>query len=70
MSIGNSDFTPERVKALRLRLGLTQTEFGARLGISQKAISAWEIHGLPKRYTVIVKLLELDRTKSAKRPRR
>jgi transcriptional regulator with XRE-family HTH domain len=69
LSTRNPDFTPERIKALRLRLGLTQAEFGARLGISQKAISAWEINGLPRRYTAIVKLLELDR-KAPRRQRR
>jgi DNA-binding transcriptional regulator YiaG len=51
-----------------LRLGLTQGEFGAQLGVSQKAISAWEINGLPKRYTAVVKLLELER-KAVRRKR-
>jgi len=68
LSTRNPDFTPEGIKALRLRLGLTQTEFGAQLGISQKAISAWEINGLPKRYTAVVKLLELER-KAVRRKR-
>ena len=69
MSTRNPDFTPERIKAIRVGLGLTQVEFGARLGISQKAISAWEINGLPKRYRVVLKLLELDR-RAARRQRR
>jgi len=68
MSVTPPDFSPERIKALRTRLGLTQAEFGARLGISQKAISAWEINGIPKRYTAVVKLLELER-KAARRKR-
>jgi DNA-binding transcriptional regulator YiaG len=62
LSVTNPDFTPERIKVLRARLGLTQAEFGVRLGISQKAVSAWEIHGIPKRYTAVFKLLELERT--------
>ena len=69
MSISNPDFTPEGIKAIRVRLGLTQVEFGARLGISQKAISSWEINGLPRRYTAVVKLLELER-KATRRQRR
>jgi len=69
LSVTNHDFTPERIKALRMRLGLTQVEFGARLGISQKAVSAWEINGIPRRYTALVKLLELER-KAAKRRQR
>ena len=55
-------------KAIRSRLGLTQAEFGDLLGISQKTVSGWEIHGLPRRYTVVVKLLELE--KKGKRRRR
>jgi DNA-binding transcriptional regulator YiaG len=60
------DFTPERIKTLRSRLGLTQAQLGAQLGVSQKVISAWEIGGLPGRYMVVVKLLELER-KAARR---
>jgi len=69
VSVTHPDFSPERIKALRTRLGLTQAEFGARLGISQKAISAWEINGIPKRYAAVVKLLELERN-AARRKRR
>jgi DNA-binding transcriptional regulator YiaG len=69
LSSMNQDFTPAGIKAIRLQLGLTQVEFGARLGISQKAVSAWEINGLPKRYRVVLKLLELDR-QAARRQRR
>jgi DNA-binding transcriptional regulator YiaG len=69
LSTRNPDFTPERIRAIRLRLGLTQVEFGARLRISQKAVSAWEINGLPKHYRVVLKLLELDR-KAARLQRR
>jgi len=61
-------FTAERIKAIRSRLGLTQAEFGDRLGISQKTVSGWEIHGLPRSYAVVVKLLELER--EGKRRRR
>jgi DNA-binding transcriptional regulator YiaG len=69
LSVTQPDFTPERIKVLRTRIGLTQAEFGAQLGISQKAVSAWEIHGIPKRYTAVFKLLELER-KANRRQRR
>jgi DNA-binding transcriptional regulator YiaG len=53
-------FTAARIKAIRGRLGLTQAEFGYRLHISQKSVSPWEIHGLPRRHAVVLRLLELE----------
>lgn len=35
-------WTPEKIKQLRHRLGLTQTEFGARVGRSLRAVQSWE----------------------------
>ncbi|PFG73686.1 helix-turn-helix domain-containing protein [Thermoflexus hugenholtzii] len=35
-------WTPERVSALRRRLGLTQAEFARRLGVRQQTVSEWE----------------------------
>ena len=69
MFITDPDFTAERIKALRNRLGLTQAEFGDRLGISQKAVSSWEIHGLPRRYAAAIKLLKLERKAARRQPR-
>lgn len=34
--------TPERIRSLRRQLGLTQTEFAQRLGVSMQAVSFWE----------------------------
>lgn len=34
--------TPERIRALRRQLGLTQAEFAHRLGVSMQAVSFWE----------------------------
>ena len=34
--------TPEQVKAVREKLGLTQAEAAERVGVSQEAWSAWE----------------------------
>lgn len=38
----NTDFTPERIKALRTQLGLSQSKFAAALGLSLAAIRHWE----------------------------
>ena len=34
--------TPEQVKALRKRAGLSQEDFGAELGVSTQTICHWE----------------------------
>jgi len=39
---GDGPLTPEGVKALRTRLGLTQAAFAERLGASAQAVSFWE----------------------------
>ena len=36
------DNTPENVKKLRLKAGLTQTELALAIGVTQKEISRWE----------------------------
>ena len=33
----------ERIKQLRKHLGLNQSEFASRLGVSQSAVAAWEL---------------------------
>lgn len=35
-------FVPERLKALREGLGLTQEEFADRVGSTKQAVSSWE----------------------------
>ncbi|MBQ43080.1 MAG: transcriptional regulator [Gemmatimonadetes bacterium] len=35
-------FTPDAVKQLRERLGLTQAEFAKRVGVSVRAVAHWE----------------------------
>lgn len=38
-----------RIHELRISLGLTQTEFGARMGVNQNTVSCWESEvALPK----------------------
>jgi len=45
--------TPEAIRELRLRLNLTQTEFGAKLSRSKQAVSGWEKgHRNPDRLAV------------------
>lgn len=38
----NDQWTPERIKALRHRLGETQRKFGERCGVSYRTIQDWE----------------------------
>ena len=37
-----SELTPDAIKAARLRLGLTQAQFAARIGATPLAVSFWE----------------------------
>lgn len=41
-SRNNHPLTPERIKALRASLGLTQFHFAIRLGVSPQAVAHWE----------------------------
>ena len=36
----------EEIKALRLRLGLTQTELAAEIGVHQVSVARWETGGI------------------------
>lgn len=36
------EWTPEKIKALREHMGLTQEAFGEELGMRQQTISEWE----------------------------
>ncbi len=40
--MGDEPLTPERIRSLRRQLGLTQTAFAQRLGVSMQAVSFWE----------------------------
>lgn len=55
------DFAPDRVKAIRTRLGLSQQGLAERLGVSLNSVNRWE-RGHTKPLTVMVRqLLELER---------
>ena len=38
----NTNIFPQRLKELRLKKGLTQTELGKKIGIKQNSYSDWE----------------------------
>lgn len=35
-------FTPERVKGIRIRLGMTQQDFADKLGVHSNTVNLWE----------------------------
>jgi DNA-binding transcriptional regulator YiaG len=58
----------EFVRQSRERLGLTQTEFGARLGVSKRTVIRWEQGEQPiKRQTRVAITLLVDRPRASKR---
>jgi len=42
---------PALLRAVRFRLGLTQTQLAERLGVSLRSVQYWEVHGLPDERT-------------------
>ena len=42
MQLSDTIMTPDEIRALRKRVGLTQSDFGEVLGVSQIAVSGWE----------------------------
>ena len=35
-------FTPDRVKGIRIQMGISQEEFARKLGVSANAVGSWE----------------------------
>jgi len=56
----HGDFNPERIKALREGLGLTQIEFAQRLGVSNVTVNRWEHDHAHPRVPMIDRLLALE----------
>ena len=54
----------EEIKALRLRLGLTQTELGAEIGVHQVTVARWETGGKTPLPIVQRALTDLDARRS------
>ena len=56
--------TCEEIKALRLRLGLTQTELGDVIGVYWGTVSRWEAGKMEPSTLALRALTELDRKRS------
>jgi len=56
--------TGEEIKALRLRLGLTQTELGDVIGVYWGTVSRWEAGKMMPSTLALRALAELDRKRS------
>ena len=52
-------FTPEEIRAIRKKLGLTATQFAVRIGVSENAVRRWEGGSRHPKFDHIVKLHEL-----------
>jgi len=60
-----TDWTPGRIKILRLKLGMNQTEFGTRIKVTRTSVSKYETpdpddpnRGLRKPLDSVVELLD------------
>jgi|GEM_PF-3437505 len=51
--------TPEELRAIRLRLGLSQSQFARRLGCAQSAVASWESgrHGPHARFHAAIRAM-------------
>lgn len=58
-----NDWTPELVKSLRLRLKLTQTEAGDKVGVTKAMWCFWESgrHSVTKPFQILLTLLDKGR---------
>ena len=56
--------TGEEIKALRLRLGLTQTELGEAIGVFWNTVSRWEAGKMEPSTLALRALAELGRKRS------
>ena len=55
------DFTPQRIKRIRVLLGESQTEFAKRLGVNINMVSRWETgQAEPMRGRVLKALLDAE----------
>jgi DNA-binding transcriptional regulator YiaG len=55
------DFTPARVKTIRIRLGLTQEQFAEKLRVDGNIVSRWERGGTkPTRGPILKALLDAE----------
>lgn len=61
-----TNWTPDKIKQLRARLGLTQTEFGVRIGVTQNAVAQYETGKRRPGGSTVVLLDQLSSKRSSK----
>jgi DNA-binding transcriptional regulator YiaG len=54
------EFTPDRVKSIRVALGLTQQDFADKLGVNINMVSRWEAGARPTKGPVLRALLSAE----------
>ena len=61
MDMASFDFTPQRVKHIRIMLGETQAQFAKRLGVSGDMVHRWEVgKSEPMRGPILKALLDAE----------
>ena len=55
----NTNIFPKRLKELRLKKGLTQTELGKKLGVKQSTFTNWENGKREPNFETLIKLADL-----------
>ena len=64
-----SMFTPQDIRAFRLELGLTPTQFAAKIGVSASSVCLWESGERHPRYKTMEALNQLrDKMKAKRQP--
>ena len=58
-------FTPQRVKGIRITLGLTQQAFADKLGVNVNMVSRWEAGATPSSGRILKALLDAERESEA-----
>lgn len=58
----NSNIFPQRLKELRLKKGLTQTELGEKVGVKQNTFTNWENGKREPNFETLLKLASILNT--------
>jgi DNA-binding transcriptional regulator YiaG len=61
--------TAEEIRRIRKKLGITQAEFAARVGVERATVGRWEVGLLTPSRTAVI-LMRLLGQKARRRPRR
>lgn len=54
-----SNVFPQRLKEIRIKRGLTQTELGEKVGVKQNSYSDWETGKNEPNFEIVIKLADL-----------